>query len=180
MAGTGKSTLSKKIAERYGLRYFSGGNALKELAREQGYIVSGEGWWESSPGIKFLHERKNNPKYDKEVDDVLLNQAANGNVLLDSWTMPWLLKGGFKIWLMASLEKRAARVAERDRMTLAEASKMLDAKEANTKVIYKRLYGFALGEDLSPFDLILDTDNLDPGEVFGTICRVLDSVVFKA
>jgi cytidylate kinase len=180
MAGTGKSTLSKKIAEKYGLKYFSGGNALKELAKEQGYEVFGEGWWESPQGIQFLQERKNNQKYDKEVDDILLKQAADGNVLLDSWTMPWLLKGGFKIWLMASLEKRAARVAIRDSMTLSEASRMLDEKEAHTKAIYKNLYGFLLGEDLSPFDLILDTDNLNPEEVFGTICQVLDGVVFKA
>lgn len=179
MAGTGKSTLSKKIAEKYGLKYFSGGDALKELAKKQGYNVSGEGWWESSQGIKFLEERRSNPKFDKEVDDVLLEQAAKGNVLLDSWTMPWLLKGGFKVWLMASLEKRAARVAIRDSLALAEASKMLDEKEAHTKAIYKHMYGFALGEDFSPFDLILDTDNLNPEEVFGTICRVLESVVFK-
>jgi cytidylate kinase len=180
MAGTGKSTLSKKIAEKYGLKYFSGGNALKELAKEQGYEVFGEGWWESPQGIQFLQERKNNQKYDKEVDDILLKQAADGNVLLDSWTMPWLLKGGFKIWLMASLEKRAARVAIRDSMTLSEASRMLNEKESHTKAIYEHLYGFLLGEDLSPFDLILDTDNLNPEEVFGTICQVLDGVVFKA
>jgi CMP/dCMP kinase len=179
MAGTGKSTLSKKLAEKYGLRYYSGGDALKVLAKQQGYSVSGEGWWESPEGIKFLEERRGNPKFDKEVDDILLGQAAKGSVLLDSWTMPWLLKSGFKVWLIASLDKRAARVAKRDGMTLKEASRMLDEKEAHTKAIYKRMYGFALGEDFAPFDLVLDTDNLNPEEVFGTICRVLDSVVFK-
>ena len=36
MAGTGKSTLAKKLAEKYGLRYYSGGDALRALAAEQG------------------------------------------------------------------------------------------------------------------------------------------------
>jgi cytidylate kinase len=178
MAGTGKSTLSKKLAEKYGLMYFSGGDALKTLAKDEGYDVSSEGWWESPLGLKFLKERLNDPKFDKAVDNKLLEYANRGNVLLDSWTMPWLLKGGFKIWLQASIEKRAARVAARDGMTLQQAFKVLEEKETRTKAIYKALYGFVLGEDLTPFDLVLDTDNLSASEVFLVLCKVLDNVVF--
>jgi cytidylate kinase len=160
MAGTGKSTLAKKLAEKYSLNYYSGGDALKALAKEEGYDISIHGWWESPVGLKFLQERLNDPKFDRAVDDKLLEFAKQGNVLLDSWTMPWLLKvGGFKIWLEASFEKRAARVAERDSMTYDEAVKVLAEKEGRTKAIYQALYGFTLGEDLSPFDFVLDTDN---------------------
>ena len=144
MAGTGKSTLSKKLAEKYGLRYFSGGDVLKDLAKQEGYDVSVQGWWESPEGLNFLNKRVNDPKFDKEVDDKLLEYAQQGNVLLDSWTMPWLLKEGFKIWLEASFEKRAARVAVRDGMTVAQAFEVLKEKEARTKAIYKALYGFSL------------------------------------
>jgi cytidylate kinase len=176
MAGTGKSTLSKKLAEKYGLRYFSGGDVLKELAKQEGYDVSVQGWWESPQGLHFLNERINDPKFDKAVDDKLLEYANQGNVLLDSWTMPWLLKEGFKIWLEASFEKRAARVAVRDGMTVAEAFGFLQEKEARTKAIYKSLYGFVLGEDFKPFDLVLDTDNLIADEVFVVLCKVIDNV----
>jgi cytidylate kinase len=179
MAGTGKSTLSKKLAEKYRLKYYSGGDALKDLAKVEGYDVSSQGWWESPEGLQFLNERVSDPKFDKAVDDILLEYAQQGNVLLDSWTMPWLLKEGFKIWLLASIEKRAARVAERDKMTIKEAYKVLEEKEACTKVIYKKLYGFALGEDFEPFDLVLDTDNLDANEVFEVLCRVIDNVVLS-
>jgi len=176
MAGTGKSTLSKKLAEKYGLRYFSGGDVLKELANQEGYDVSVQGWWESTQGLKFLNERINDPKFDKAVDDKLLEYANQGNVLLDSWTMPWLLKEGFKIWLEAAFEKRAARVAVRDGMTAAEAFGVLQEKEARTKAIYKALYGFVLGEDFKPFDFVLDTDNLSADEVFVVLCKVIDNV----
>ena len=91
--------------------------------------------------------------------------------------MPWLLNEGFKIWLLASIEKRAARVAERDKITVNEAFRVLEEKEARTKAIYKKLYGFVLGEDFAPFDLVLDTDNLDAEEVFEVLCRVIDNVV---
>jgi cytidylate kinase len=176
MAGTGKSTLSKKLAEKYGLRYFSGGDVLKELAKQEGYDVSVQGWWESPQGLNFLNERIKDPKFDKTVDDKLLEYAQQGNVLLDSWTMPWLLKDGFKIWLEASFEKRAARVAVRDGMTPVEAFGVLQEKEARTKAIYKVLYGFVLGEDFKPFDFVLDTDNLSADEVFVVLCKVIDNV----
>lgn len=180
MAGTGKSTLTKKLAKKYNLKCYSGGDALKELAKEEGYDSSREGWWESPEGLRFLKERTNDPKFDRAVDAKLLQYAAQGNVLLDSWTMPWLLNDGFKIWLMASLEKRAARVAERDKMTVKEAFEVLEKKEAATKAIYKKLYGFILGEDFTPFDLVLDTDNLNADEVFEVLCRVIGNVVFAA
>jgi CMP/dCMP kinase len=180
MAGTGKSTLSKKLAKKYNLKCFSGGDALKELAAAEGYNASHEGWWESPEGLTFLNTRINEPKFDKVVDAKLLEYAKQGNVLLDSWTMPWLLKDGFKIWLMASIEKRAARVAIRDGISVDEAFKVLDTKEARTKAIYKKLYGFALGEDFAPFDLVLDTDNLDAQEVFDVLCRVIGNVVISA
>lgn len=179
MAGTGKSTLSKKLAEKYHLRYFSGGDVLKDLAKQEGYDVSIRGWWESPDGLKFLNERVNNLKFDKAVDDKLLEYAQQGDVLLDSWTMPWLLKVGFKIWLEASFEKRAARVADRDNISIAEALEVLKEKEAHTKAIYKELYGFSLGEDFKPFDFVLDTNNLNAEEVFAILCRVINNVAIE-
>jgi cytidylate kinase len=179
MAGTGKSTLAKKLAEKYNLRYYSGGDALKELAKQEGYDITVHGWWESPVGLKFLKERVCDPKFDRAVDEKLLEYAKQGNVLLDSWTMPWLLKGGFKIWLEASFEKRAQRVSERDCLTYAEAVEVLKQKEEHTKAIYKALYGFTLGEDLAPFDFVLDTDNLSAVEVFEVLCRVMDNVVLS-
>jgi cytidylate kinase len=179
MAGTGKSTLAKKLAERYNLKYYSGGDALKELAAAEGYDPSSNGWWESPEGLSFLDKREQNPEFDKAVDNKLLEYAQQGCVLLDSWTMPWLLKTGFKIWLIASVEKRVERIAERDKLSIEEALQVLEEKERKTKFIYKKLYGFLLGEDLQPFDLILDTNDLNAGEVFQTLCTVMDNIVLK-
>jgi cytidylate kinase len=179
MAGTGKSTLAKKLAQKYKLKYYSGGDALKELAKDEGYNSSSRGWWESPEGLSFLKKREKNLKFDKAVDDKLLEYAQQGNVLLDSWAMPWLLKTGFKIWLVASEEKRAERIAKRNKIAIKEALQVLKEKEARTKAIYKKLYGFTLGEDFDPFNLILDTDNLDAGEVFQVLCMVMENIVLK-
>jgi cytidylate kinase len=180
MAGTGKSTLAKKLAKKYDLRYFSGGDALKAVAKDQGYDSTSRGWWESPEGLRFLEKREKNLEFDKAVDDKLLEHAQQGHVLLDSWTMAWLLKTGFKIWLAASVEKRAERIAKRDKIPLKEALRVLKEKEARTKAIYKKLYGFKLGEDFEPFDLVLDTDNLTAAEVFQVLCMVMDNMILKS
>jgi cytidylate kinase len=179
MAGTGKSTLAKKLAKRYHLKYYSGGDALKALAAEEGCDASQPGWWESPVGLKFLKQRQGDPQFDKTVDRKLLEYAEKGDVLLDSWTMPWLVKNGFKIWLMASMKKRAQRVAERDNMPVEKALQVLKEKEERTKAIYKQLYGFTLGEDFKPFDLVLDTENMSAEEVYETLCHVIDKMIAK-
>jgi len=179
MTGCGKSTVAKRLAEKYGLKYFSGGDALKALALEAGYKSAEKGWWETADGMKFLQQRMDDSKFDKKIDEKLLELAGQGNVVFDSWTMPWLLKEGFKVWLEASPRVRARRVAGRDGIGVEAALKILKEKDKRTKVIYKDLYGFDLGNDFSPFNLILVTDELDVDEVFRAVCLVVDRIVFR-
>jgi cytidylate kinase len=177
MTGSGKSTLAKKIAKKYKLKYYSGGAALMALAVEEGFRHAERGWWESSEGRRFLKKRGADPRFDQAVDNKLLEMTQKGNVVLDSWTMPWLLEEGFKIWLEASEEKRAERIAGRDRISVEEALKALKHKERHTKAIYEKMYGFSLGDDYAPFNFILDADTLNEEEVFQIVTMVLDSLV---
>jgi cytidylate kinase len=77
------------------------------------------------------------------------------------------------------VEKRAQRVAERDKISVRKALQVLKEKEDRTKAIYKKLYGFSLGEDFKPFDLVLDTDNLSAEEVYQVLCQVIDNMLLK-
>ena len=176
MAGCGKSTAAKKIARKYKIRYLSGGDALKALALESKQPLTNKGWWESKEGMRFLRKRMQDYSFDKKVDNKLLDWAKEGNVVLDSWTMPWLLKEGYKIWLEASPEERAKRIAQRDGITPKEALIALEEKDSKTKAIFTELYGFKLGEDFSPFDMILDVNQLGPEEVFQTLSLVIDNL----
>ena len=178
MTGSGKSTVARKLAKKYSLRYFSGGNALKELAKEEGYASEVRGWWESTEGLDFLQQRMGDSAFDKRIDEKMLVLAKQGNVVLDSWTMPWLFNEGFKIWLEASPQVRAKRVMSRDSMSAKAALEALTKKDERTRQIYKNLYGFDLGNDLNPFDLILSTDDLNPYEVFQAVSLVTDRLVF--
>lgn len=176
LAGSGKSTAARRIAEHYGLKYYSGGDALKAVASEMGYGVAERGWWETEGGMRFLDERLRNLNLDRCVDEKMLEWAEEGNVVLDSWTMPWLLREGFKIWLDASEGVRAQRIARRDGISVEEAIKRMRERESRTREIYSRLYGFRLGEDLEPFHAIIDVNNLNQDEVFKTLCLIIDNL----
>ena len=178
MTGSGKSTVAKRLADKYGLGYFSGGNALRTLAKEEGYDSDVKGWWETAEGLNFLQQRIGDPTFDKKIDKKLLELAKEGNIVLDSWTMPWLLKEGFKVWLEASPQVRAKRVTNRGPISVKEALKALTKKDERTRQIYKSLYGFDLGHDLTPFNLVLATDELDPDDVFYAVSLVTDRLVF--
>jgi CMP/dCMP kinase len=178
MTGSGKSSVAKRLAEKYKFSYFSGGDALRILAQEEGYDSDVRGWWESSEGLNFLKQRLSDPVFDKKIDEKLLELAVEGNIVLDSWTIPWLLKEGFKVWLDASSQVRAKRVVTRDNICFKEALKALTEKDERTRQIYKSLYGFDLGHDFTPFNLVLSTDELDPDDVFYAVALVTDKLIF--
>jgi len=179
MTACGKSTVARRLAEKYGLKYVSGGTTLKELAIQMGYKAQGRGWWETTEGMRFLERRQRDFRFDKQVDTELLKWAEQGNVVLDSWTMPWLFKNGFKIWIEVSPQERAKRLARRDKISIREAEKAITEKDGKTKRIYERLYGFKFGEDFSPFDLVLDTELLSAKETFDTLSLVINRLVLK-
>jgi cytidylate kinase len=179
LTACGKSTAARRLAEKFNLKYASGGTALKEAALKMGYKASDRGWWESAEGMRFLRHRARDPEMDKRIDNYLLKLAERGNIVLDSWTMPWLSRRGFKIWLEVSAEERVRRLVGRDGITDNEARKVIEEKDDRTKQIYNRLYGFKLGEDYSPFDLVLDSERLSTDEVFDVLCFVVEHLVFR-
>ena len=54
----GKTTVAKGLAKEFDLNYLSGGDILKELASEQGFSSSGDDWWDTEDGMKFLNQKK--------------------------------------------------------------------------------------------------------------------------
>lgn len=160
----GKTTIARELANEFGFKMYNGGDILKMIAGERGYIVSGKEWWDDTEeSKKFMSERKLNLTFDRQVDKKLVNIAKKGNVVITSYTLPWLIKDSIKVWLKGSYKSRAKRMATRDNMSISEAKKIISSRDEENEKIYRNLYGFNFGEDLCVFDFILNTDllNLD-------------------
>ena len=161
----GKTTIAKGLAKEFDLVHLSGGDILKELAEEIGFETKGDDWWDTQEGINFLSHRQKNSEFDKNVDDKLKKLFSQGNVVITSYTLPWLVKGGVKIWLAGSKENSAQRMITRDNLSKNNALEIVQKRYNENKVIYKTLYGFVFGEDLSVFDKIIETDDLNAEQV---------------
>ena len=161
----GKTTIAKGLAKEFGLMHLSGGDILKELAEEEGFETKGDDWWDTQEGIDFLSKRQENSEFDKHVDDKLKKLFSKGNVVITSYTLPWLVEGGVKIWLDGSKENSAQRMTTRDNLSKNDTLEIVQKRYNENKIIYKALYGFEFGEDLSVFDKIIETDNLNAEQV---------------
>lgn len=158
----GKTTIAGKLSEEFGLVMYNGGDILKMLAAEKGYSTARDDWWDTADAKKFMQERKSDPSFDKKVDKKLSDLVKKGDVVITSYTVPWLVKeeSVIKLWLRGSPENRARRMANRDGISFAEAKKIIALRDDENKEIYRRMYGFRFGEDLTVFDYMLNTDRL--------------------
>lgn len=169
VAGSGKSTLCDNLARSLGWKAVHASGIYRQIQAHQKKLDAfkakqGKGYWESNEALKYYDKRLKDLSMDQQVDQELLRVIKKGNVVLDSWAMPWLSKKGLKIWLAISEKERLKRLAKRDHMKPSEVAKRIQIKEKKTAAIYKKLYEFEFGKDLTPFHLVIHTDCLKPKE----------------
>jgi CMP/dCMP kinase len=156
----GKTTIAAELAKEFRLEIYNGGDILKMLAGEKGYSISGKDWWDTEDAKKFMIERKSNPCFDKEVDQRLVEIVKKGNVVITSYTLPWLVQDAIKFWLKGSQSNRAKRMAYRDNITFEDAKNIINLRDKDNIKIYREIYGFNFGKDLTVFDFVLNTDQI--------------------
>ena len=161
----GKTTVAKGLAKEFNLNYLSGGDILKELASEKGFSSSGDDWWDTKDGMKFLNQRKENPEFDKKVDKKLIELFEKGDIVITSYTLPWLIDNGIKLWLSGSVRNSAKRMQTRDNLDEFSVLEVVNKRFNENKLIYKNLYNFEFGDDLSVFDKIIQTDEKNADQV---------------
>jgi CMP/dCMP kinase len=176
MPAVGKTTVTRIIASTLKVPLVGGGDILKEIALEQGYHATGDDWWDTAEGMRFLEKRKSSSKFDKEVDSRLLKKVDKRNVVITSYTLPWLAKKGIKVWLSASPASRAVRMAKRDSITPEEAMKVIAKRDEENYLLYKNLYKIEFGRDLSPFQLVVGTDGIPAEKVAKEILDYISAV----
>ena len=157
----GKTTIAENIAKDFNLKLWNGGDILKMMAYERGYSSSlNHDWWDTEEAISFIKERNNDPNFDREVDNRLIGLVNGGNVVITSYTLPWISDATVNFWLQGSVDNRAKRLAMRDKISIPEAKRIVQRRDNENKLIYKRIYDFSFGENLDVFDFALNTDLL--------------------
>ena len=76
-----------------------------------------------------------------------------------------LIDTGIKLWLSGTVENSAKRMQNRDNMDASSALEVVNKRFNENKLIYKNLYNFEFGDDLSVFDKIIQTDGINAEQV---------------
>jgi cytidylate kinase len=156
-SGCGNTTISRMVADTLNLRFIN--FTFRSLAEERNLT------------LKDVMERAaKDDAWDREVDRRQVAIALeNGGCVLGSRLAIWMLKeAGFKVYLRAKPETRAARIVKREGGSLEEVAAFTAERDRQDRERYLRIY--QIDNDLYDFaDLVIDTDDLDPAQIAALI-----------
>lgn len=160
--GSGKTTACTKLSEKLGLEAVVFGRIFRELAAEKHLTLSQLG-----------EIAEQDPAIDNMIDDRILQMArTHDNLILESRLSAYMLTrndiDAFKIHIDASPEVRMERVGLREGETLEQATAATLDRQRSEAKRYMQWYGIDIN-DLSVYDLILNTDDMTPDEVLDAI-----------
>ncbi len=166
--GSGKTTACTKLSETLGLEAVVFGRIFRELAAEKQLTLSQLG---------AIAEQ--DPTIDNMIDDRILEMArSHEDLILESRLSAYMLSRNgipaFKIHIDASPEVRMQRVGLREGETLEEATAATIDRQRSEAKRYLQWYGIDIN-DLSVYDLVINTDDLTPDQVMDRILEGIDA-----
>lgn len=174
----GKTTIAENLAKDFNLKLWNGGDILKMMAYDRGYSSSlNHDWWDTEEAAKFMNERNSNPNFDREVDNRLIELLNGGDVVITSYTLPWIADATINFWLQGSVENRSKRMSIRDNIDIESAKKIVQRRDFENKQIYKKLYQFEFGEKLDVFDFAMNTDILTLESLIALSKNIVENVI---
>ena len=90
----------------------------------------------------------------------MIELVKEGNVVITSYTLPWISDATINFWLQGSVDNRSKRMSMRDKIDINTAKKIVQRRDVENKLIYQKLYQFEFGEKLDVFDFAMNTDIL--------------------
>jgi cytidylate kinase len=146
-SGCGNTTVSRLLSERLSLRLIN--YTFHDMARELGL---------SFEEVCRLAESDN--QYDLNLDRHQVELASEGSCVLASRLAIWLLEDArLKVYLYATPETRAGRIARREKQPLDQALRELRERDQRDRQRYLRLYEIDVDE-YGFADLVVDTEPL--------------------
>ncbi len=161
LPGSGTSTLSKLVAAALGIEHVDGGTVFRSLAAERGVSVA-----------EFSAIAERDASIDVDLDARLAERARAGEVVLESRLAGWIATNeglaATRIWVACADDERARRVAAREGVAVTDAGTANEVRERSERERYAAYYGIDF-EDLSIYDLRLDSGRATPEELAATV-----------
>lgn len=168
MPGSGKSTMAKKLCEKYNLKYYYMGKIQREIAKKKKISI-----------IELGKFEEKNPEIDNEIDEFQKSLGKKDNILVDSRLGFFFIPNSIKIFLQVNLKEAAKRIMKFPRedekfSSEEEAIKLINERINSENERYKKYYGLKNFSDEENYDLFLDTTNLSIEKVFAKIVEFIE------
>ncbi len=166
-AGSGKSTVGKKLAKKLGYKHYSMGDFQRIIAGEKGISIIELGKLEEKDkSIDLLVDKKQKELGKKE-----------NNFVIDSRLGFHFIPKSIKIFIDADLKERARRIfADNNRKesykSIEDTARGIRKREESEKKRYKRYYGVN-HLDKDNYDLLIDSTNCSPDRILKIILQYL-------
>ena len=158
--GSGKSTVSRLLAERLGIRRISVGDLYREMARERGLTA-----------LQLNRHAELDDKIDFYVDQLQKDIAAGGEQLIVDSRLAWFFfTDALKVHIIADPRVAALRALSRpgdtveSYATVAEAITRIAERSESERARFLARYG-ADKTLWTNYDLVLDSTSASPAEI---------------
>ncbi|WP_203459322.1 viperin family antiviral radical SAM protein [Lacinutrix sp. WUR7] len=154
-AGTGKSTVGKRIQEQLNFEFISVGNYSRKYAMEKYGLTINE----------FQEKCKTQPELDTEIDEKFrLECNSKENLVIDYRLGFHFIKNAFHVLLKASDESASKRIHEANRSDESTSAKAIKQRNQIMKDRFQENYGVDFTNDKN-YDLVINTGDLTANEV---------------
>jgi len=164
--GSGKSTVAELLEKKLGIKYVYSGMIFRELAEKYNMTLE-----------EFGKYCEDNSDIDKELDDRQLEILKKGNIILEGRLAGWLAHSNnisaFKVSIVADIDIRAKRIANREKGSVKTRKKEILERERSENTRYKKYYNFDL-KDTSIYDIVIYSGDKTPEEIVEIIIKKLD------
>ena len=165
--GSGKTTACKRLSEKLEIKAVVFGEFFRKLAKERGMTLA-----------EFGELAEHDPSIDETIDGMILTVAKeNTDIILESRLAAHMLTkndiSAFRVYLEASLKVRIGRVGLREGESFDNVYSHTVERESSEAKRYKMYYDIDI-EDKSVYDLIINTDDLDPDQVVNKILKGIE------
>jgi cytidylate kinase len=163
LAGTGTSTVGRKLSLILSLKFESSGNIFREMAKSNDMSLAEFGkLCETDSQYDILLDKKIE-EFGKKNNDILVESRLAYHFIPDS----------IKIKLKCKNEIRIKRISDRDNLSLKDAKIATEKREENEKKRYLKYYNINDMGDDKYFDIIVDSSYISIEEVCDYIIKKL-------